>query len=459
MPNRPTAVLLYSLLTIVALAQLASAIYITPIFSGTSAACNQTSANLISCQDGKPITVAFSVSAPYAPIYGTFTAYPTDYANETFPIDFYGSLCTISSSSTKTCFLTLNPISPFQGNGTVAKTISIKFVSSNYPQISFTNSFNITIVHTATPETSALVSLYDSVNGTYNSMSNVYYSRCTSYDVCWANLSGTLQATHAQLANASSQVLHSRLDAAYYNISIANRSITSMNPTYDLYVNISNRIINNVVKANYLISNATALYYNDTKQLSNCTFANGTSYDSYVSNSLAPLRTYPMLNTVSGSTGYLNLATNVSSKEDALVRACISAKPILPKISIEAPSGATRYLEYVGVIAIVAFAIYMLLRANEFKADSKWLESKLERKMAEQPRLPEEAKSDAPLGADVPSASTSATESAPAPKQTWVAEEEKKLEDEMASLEDSFDKWLSEHIGKHEEDSTSHKDN
>ncbi|MGC8587083.1 MAG: hypothetical protein ACP5K9_02215 [Candidatus Micrarchaeia archaeon] len=410
-----------ALLLLLGMLQSVQGVSISPLFSGITQKCVQLNESYISCPDGANITLTFSASAPYAPYYGNFTVYPTDFANESMPTNIYGRICSVPSSSTVTCFMTIKPISLFSGNGTASRKITLLLVSENYPQVRFEQYFNITIEHYQSPFGYTILSIYRGVNSTYVNMSSVYNYFCSTYEVCNSSLGSSLYYAGSEISKASASISNSSLQQAYAELMLANTTLTNSEAEYSSFVSMSNKISNNIIKAKYLIANATDIYLANAGKLSNCTFLNGTSYANYINSSIKSISSYSMLNTLQSSSAYLNASSKLLNNETSLVRVCYyKSNPIaLPKISI--PSGTV--LLYVAIVIIAIFAIYAISRAREYMI------FKTEKESAEVPPI------NPPSSESAEGQPEGSTESA-----------------EPLASEDSFNKWFDSTIKKSEQE-------
>jgi len=417
------AVILYmgipiALFALLVLSQPAYGFSVSPLFSGAPLKCTQINASYISCPDGANITITFSVSAPYAPYYGNFTVYPTDFINESMPTNIYGKICSVASSSTVTCFIAIKPISIFYGNGTLSRNITLLLVSESYPQVRFLQSFKIEVVHYQTAFGSMLLSIYYSVNSTYTNMSRVYNYFCGTYSVCNATLANSLYSAGSSIKNTSSLIANSSLQSAYDNLTLANSTLQKSGIIYSSFISNANKISNNIIKARYIIGNATNIYTSNKKILSNCTLANGTSYADYINSSIKLLSSYSMLNTLQSSSAYLNASARMLSNETSLVRSCSyrTSTIALPKVSM--PSSPI--IIYAAIVIIAIFGIYIISKVREAK-------------------MLNEVRSGSP---SIPPISTSDSEG------SETTNNEAEASTPLAS-EDSFNKWFDSTIKKH----------
>ena len=88
------------------------ALNVSQIYSGSGERCLQLTPSNITCPDGIPIVTSFALSSQSYPYYyyGNFTAYALRGENMSSPVNAYGEPCTVSSSSTSVCFVTIPPV-------------------------------------------------------------------------------------------------------------------------------------------------------------------------------------------------------------------------------------------------------------------------------------------------------------------------------------------------------------
>jgi len=270
--------ILLAIFGLITLSSLASSFSVSTLYS--PGVCKQLNASFISCPDGVPIKVVFSLSAPYNPPYlGSFAVYPVQYWNTSEVMNIYGNgRCIVSWSNTSVCMLYLNPVPPINGNGIINRTIPLRLVSSLYPQVTFNRTINVTINHYITSGEASLLSLYNNVYANLTSIETSYNYFCKLYSVCSPALEANISSASNALSLASQQLNNSLLYASYYNISIANTTINKMYPSFQAFVNSSNKIVENIITAKYILANITNTYYVKKSLLENCTFPNGSKY-------------------------------------------------------------------------------------------------------------------------------------------------------------------------------------
>ena len=360
--------MLLAIFGIIILSSLASSFSVSNLYS--PGVCKQLNASYLSCPDGVPIKVVFSLSAPYEPPYlGNFTAYPVQYWNTSEVMNIYGNgKCVVSWSSTSACMLYLNPIPPIDGNGVINRTIPLKLISSVYPQVTFNRTINVTISHYITSGEAYLLSLYDNVYANLTSIEASYNYFCNLYSVCSPALEANISLASNALSLASQQLNNSLLYASYYNVSLANTTLNKMYPSFQAFVNSSNKIVENIIKARYILANITNSYYMKRALLENCTFTNGSKYSTYINNSINMLSGYSTLNTINNSEVYLSLVKNLKANETSLISACQSKHSIV--ISFNNSMGF-KYMLYLFGAIIIILAAYALLRLNEIREVNK----------------------------------------------------------------------------------------
>ncbi|MGB9732302.1 MAG: hypothetical protein ACP5P2_01470 [Candidatus Micrarchaeia archaeon] len=325
--------------------------------------CQQVNSSYIICPDGVPIKISFAISAPYTPPYlGNFTVYPIQYWNVSEVMNAYETgKCVVGWSSTSVCILYLSPISPFLWNGVVKRSIPLQLVSNIYPQVVYNRSLNITIEHYITGDEATLLVYYNKTYARLASIKSSYSYFCDIYNICspslWYNISLASNALNAAIVQLNS----SRLYASYLNITSANSTINSLYPSFQIFLNNSNNIVNNIIKARYLLANITSNYYMNKERLENCTFPNGTNYAAYLNNSINILSKYPSLNTLNSSLSYLSLIERLKENETRLINLCHR-----PSFSISLSKEASfKYMLYLFSGIAIILAAYAMLRLKE----------------------------------------------------------------------------------------------
>ena len=360
--------ILLAIFGILMLGSFASSFSISTLYG--PGACKQLNASYLSCPDGVPIKVIISLSAPYNPPYlGSFTVYPVQYWNTSEVMNIYGTgRCVVSWSNTSVCMLYLNPISPANGNGIINRAIPLRLTSSVYPQITFNRTINVTINHYITSGEAYLLSLYNNVYANLSSVEASYNYFCKIYSVCSPALEANISLASNALSLASQQLNNSLLYASYYNISLANTTLNKIYPSFQAFANSSNKIVENIITARYILANITNTYYTKKGLLGNCTFPNGSKYSTYINNSINMLSSYSTLNTINSSKAYLGLVKNLKANETRLINACQSKHSI--GISFNSSMGF-KYMLYLFGAIIIILAVYALLRLNEIREVNK----------------------------------------------------------------------------------------
>ena len=387
-----------------ALAGSSNAFASNPLFSGSSYMCKQLNSSYIICPDGANITVSFSISAPYAPYYGNFSVYPLEYANESLPLDVFGSQCVVQSYTTKTCTIKLSPFSIFTGNGTSNRTISLLLVSSIYPQVRYQQNFSVTVMHYLTSPESMLLELFNSTYANFTRITNSYYYFCSGYQICNASLANGISTIDSALRNSSIAINASNLSLAYSQLAAASNATASISAQADGFINSSNIILDYIMRGRTSLANATSLFYANRPLLQNCS----ATYTAKLNSTLAGLSSYPNLNTLQGAANFANATKGVLANETAMLGKC-KAKPSLPAGTSLKP-GIYVTLTFAAIIIVLAAYIYIKLRGS-IEAKSMGSESEqYEGVQAQQP--------------------------GPGPEKPQT-------------LESSFDKWFDSTIAKH----------
>jgi hypothetical protein len=307
----------------------AAAMNAIPILSGVAGQCWQFNSSYVSCVDGQRIPVTFAVSNPYKPLYGNFTAWQEDPYNVSMPMGILGSRCDVGSLSTVVCTVSLVPFSLLEGNGSSTRKVAIDFVSSSYPQVNFSVSFNITVHHYLNQSGGYLANLYESTYARYYTENETYSYFCGVYDICNSIVSGYLNQTQPYVYNAQRAITESELDQAAYNITTANIIMTGASAQFESFDNISNRIENNVIAADNAAGIAEEEYAANRSVLANCRAFDKSLYEEYANNTTAS-GTEPV--TLNSSSGYLDgadsLLQNVRSSEASCKPHALFQNPI-----------------------------------------------------------------------------------------------------------------------------------
>ncbi len=429
---------------------LSASFIVLPIFSGVSHACTQVNASYIMCPDGASITIGFSISAPYAPYYGNFSAYTTDPLATSEPYSITGSICSVPSSTTVTCYINLKPVPMTSGNGIIDSPISLVLASQYYPQVRFNYTVNVTIVHNLTSAESSTLLNFNTVNITYSKMNMGYSYFCGEYKICNASLEGNLTSLNANVVAAANSISQTNLTVANAYLTNATYLIDTMSMPFSSYENVSNKIVNNIIHAKALLSTIRAAYAANEENLSRCVFSNKTTYAQYLNNSIAALSSYSMLNTLNGSSYYLGSLENLSKNETHLISACS-----VPRSVVILPKGMS-IPYYTVIIAVVLFLIlvYSIVKIRE----GRFISSVRGYTSDTEDNAEGSASSDAQAsGANVlifPNGTAGAEE---VPRQQEIAKsrgtvasspsgtasDEEQHDEESVSLGSTFDEWLS----------------
>ena len=337
--------------------------------------CTQLNSTFLACADGIPIKVQFSVTAPYAPSFGTFSVAQVDYANVSEPLNAFGNQCTVPSGSTSSCSVTISGIPLSAGNGTLAKSIKLKLTSISYPQISFNRSVNITIYHYLTANGSLYLRIYDSAYSEYLGENLTYGYFCSGYGICSSGVAYGISVAGAYLSLAEQNINHGSTQQAIYNVTEANRTLGGGRLQYNSFVSASNRIVNNVIRARYMLANLSNSYSLDYVSLNSCPTKN-TTYGRNIASQISKAEGYPMQTTLNGSVTYLQLVMNISAYNNNAIAYCGGAK------SKSSGSGLSARTIYIAVIAIVAILliIYIVLRIRTSREIRRIREGADERK-------------------------------------------------------------------------------
>ncbi|MGC8662716.1 MAG: hypothetical protein ACP5RT_02945 [Candidatus Micrarchaeia archaeon] len=332
--------------------------------------CAQINESYLTCPDSVPIKVTFSISALSSyPYLGNFTVFAVQYWNTSEVMNVFASgPCVVPWGGSTTCLVYLSPVPATSLNGTIKRNIPLKLVSSIYPQVSFNSSINITISHYITSGEAYVLNFYNTTNSRLASLNSTYSYFCKLYNVCSPGVSYNLSLASGALSAASSEINNSNLYASFVNITAANETINNSIPSFTRFTNSSNKIVNNIIKARYLLANITNTYYLEKEALSKCSFYNGTKYSAYLNKSINSMNSYPTLNTLNGSEEYLSALSLLKSNETNLINSCKRMPSFAANLST---TSGFHYLIYIFGIIIAILIIYTLLRINENRQVSK----------------------------------------------------------------------------------------
>lgn len=350
--------------------------------------CMQANSTFIACMDGAPIKLAFSITAPVAPSFGSFDVTQVDYANVTEPLDIFGNQCVVGSGATATCFVTLNPIPLSMGNGTLTKTIWFQLRSIPYPQLVFNRSVNITIYHYLSHNESIFLQSYNSAYNAYARENSTYAYFCSAYGICSAGIAYGISVEGAYLSLALDNANSGMIQQALYNVSVANRTLVGGLAQYASFVNASNRIVNNVIRTNSLLANISSSYPSYKAMLNNCTTGN-TTYLKNIETQVSNAESYPMQTTLNGSIKYLQITNNISAYVSQAIAHCSGRKSIL------SPFGnlfqRNTYLVILGFVVAI-MVIYAILRYRSHMEVKRIRESVTEEERKEEVEKKDEEK-------------------------------------------------------------------
>ena len=425
-----------------ALSQAVSAYTIVPIYSPAGAMCTQLSTTHLYCEDGKGIDLAFSITARYPDYYGPATVYASTGSNSTQPQDVYGNKCSVSSGSINTCFITISPVSLFRANGTVTRHIYLNIVPSKYPQKSFPYTLNVTITHYLNGYDALTLSFYQQALS-YYSYANVSYSGyCGTYGMCNQSIGYQLAVINRQISGATASLANDSAAEAYSNLTIANATINAAKPLISSYLGNSQAILQNIITANMLLQNTTAMYNRNYIVLQNCTLPKKVNAANQISSGIKSLSAFNVTYTKSGSLAYLNMSRNLSDLAGNDIQTCtvISKTGVLsPATTPGVPTlnGLSFYL-----IGIVVVGLIILLTIRHISDNGIDLASAIKGRLGKvkEPEIPKVQ----------PDASAEKAEGAEPKAGEPGAAQGHEAEGEPAtpSLEESFDSWLKGKIGK-----------
>lgn len=436
---------------LLALLPIATAFYISPIFSGFHGNCTQLNSTFVSCDDAVPVPVSYSVSARYAQYYGNFSVYSTNTNNVSEPLGLNGKPCSVPSSSTVTCMITLSAIPITAGNGIIDKTFTILLVSNNYPQVSFMDSFNVIIAHNLTGFEASLLKSFNYSYSSFVSMRMKYLYFCSTYGICPQGLGANFTSINSMLGNASASINDSTLNEAYSNLTAANYSMLHLEKPFSEFLNSSNIIANNILKARTLLATMQSDYAANSTALSRCALPNGTSYSKAINGSIARLASAESIATVGSSYLYLNETMAAKVNESTLISACTPLVHITG-ISLNLPS---KYVLYGVAAVIVLLAFYSVSKFLSFRSVQSM---RLDHGTVHTATKPSDTGNEGEA-AETPTASNADEQKAAAAAGANAAEaNQEERKPSPSSLEDEFDSWLGNVIGKQPKEKHAEKD-
>ncbi len=328
--------------------------------------CSQVNATFVSCTDGVPIAFSFTVSGPDASGFGSFSITPLDYANVSEPLDSFGNACRVGSGATAYCTVTLNPMPIFSLNGTVRKEIRLRLDSISYPQLAFNYSVNVTIYHYLDRNESLFVDAYSAASSQYMLENETYLYLCNSYDICNSEVSYRINVAGSYLTLAGYDAKLDLVLEAMDNTSMAAGNLAGGLAQYDSFVNASDRIVNNVIHANYLLAAVNNSYLGNRKAIGNCTVGNAT-YSENIGRQLNATKAYPMQNTLNGSVRYLQGVRNLSAYNTAAVARCSAGYGNGRGIPFLHDIGGNGLLEIIAGVVAAILVIYAVLRYRGYR--------------------------------------------------------------------------------------------
>ncbi len=355
----------------------ANAVNVNPILSGYVGACTQLNASHLSCQDGHSTTVGFLVSAPYDPMLGNFTVSQNDLNNFSQPFDMYGNQCSVESSSTNTCFVTMNPISILSGNGTEVRGIHLRLTSSEYPQIFYYQTINFTIKHyTNNSEQTALLN-YEYAYKNYSIMYSKYNYFCSIYGLCNTTLSTELSTAGHYINNATKSLNDAQTSNAMYYTSLAAYSIRNTAPVFNLFINTSNNIVNKIIYAQQMAYAMKSYYYENLDILNTCTMPSGDTYADYLNKtvSLATLNQSPLAS--EASTSYLDSLNSSLKTETITINNCKRMEHTvisLQNVTSQKENNKTAKPSFIDILVVLVAALsalYVVLKINGIREIKK----------------------------------------------------------------------------------------
>lgn len=352
---------------------------------GATGNCNYLNSTFIACKDGVPINISFLVNAPYPQSYGTFAVSTVDTANVTEALDSFGNPCTVPSGSSNACFVTLKAIPISMGNGTIPKSIKLRLRSIPYPQLVFNNSINITIYHYLDHNGTLFENEYTATLAQYQYENSSYRYFCIAYSICNSGLGYGIQLAGSYLQFAAINANKGTIKQALYNISAANSTMGSGYSSFLIFVNTSNRIINNQVQAQYIIANSINQFNAYRAKLTNCSVGN-TNYAARIGRGLNNSLAYPRQTVLNGSQIYLGYVNNVSAYEANAIGYCANGKAAPPSGNQSSGFLQKYWVDIVVGVVIIIIALYALMRFRSAQEIKRIREGAEEKKHEEEER-------------------------------------------------------------------------
>lgn len=351
---------------------LASAFTVSPFYSLGNSGCAQPNATTLKCSDGAPIVVSFLLSAQqYSLYYGNFSAHTFAAEEVSQPANMYGDPCTVTSEGTSVCFVTIPAIPITALNGTINRTIVVDLVSTKYPQINFTESFNISIKHYVNSTGYETATLYNYTSSRYNAMEPAYNYACDVYGICNETIGFALSNANQDIAQASSDISKGNVSGAYIQSEYANISLTSINTQFIIFRNQANRIINNIVQAQYLTNSANISYADSLTMLEKC----NETYATQIYSKLSSIGAVTPQEVTNNSYSYFYAANSTNANITDEIKVCEGMAPASSSLSqtqlsskqISSKTPASIPITYIVLFPAVIVVAYGILKAKDMR--------------------------------------------------------------------------------------------
>ncbi len=351
---------------------LASAFTVSPFYSLGNSGCAQPNATTLKCSDGAPIVVSFLLSAQqYSLYYGNFSAHTFAAEEVSQPANIYGNPCTVTSEGTSVCFVTIPAIPITALNGTINRTIVVDLVSTKYPQINFTESFNISIKHYVNSTGHETATLYNYTSSRYNAMGPAYNYACDVYGICNETIGVALSNANQDIVQASSDISNGNISDAYIQSEYANISLTSINTSFTIFRNQANRIINNIVQAQYLTNSANISYADSLTMLEKC----NETYATQIYSKLSSIGAVTPQEVINNSYSYFYAANSTNANITDEIKVCEGMAPASSSLSqtqlsskqISSKAPASIPITYIVLFPAVIVVAYGILKAKDMR--------------------------------------------------------------------------------------------
>ncbi len=279
--------------------------------------------------------------------------------------------CNVGGGGTSVCFITLPSIPVTALNGTANRIITIDLISARYPQVNFTESFNISIEHYVNKTGYMTAILYDRASAQYADIGPEYHYFCGVYGVCNESIGIAVSDAGQDLALARTYINNSNMSGAYIQAEYASIAISSINASFEAFENRSNNVVNNIVQARYLVNGANISYADSLAMLEKCnqTYAsrmyskiNGLSSvtpQEVVNNSYSYY--YAANSTESNLTNEIKVCEGLNPSSSSLGQTQLSSKQIASKASAGLP------LTYIVLFPAALVVIYGVLKAKDMR--------------------------------------------------------------------------------------------